>query len=86
MNFLYKGYKMSNFSSIALDLATTSPDRAGVAKRLYDAVARGDTYIILPRNIAPGPLADIWASFDCHAHPWGYKVMLPRALPLQSKL
>jgi hypothetical protein len=77
---------MSNFSSIAVDLATTSPDRAGVVKRLYDAVARGDTYIILARNIAPDLLADIWVSFECHAHPHGYKVMLPLALPLQSKL
>lgn len=69
---------MANFSSIANDLAAvTDRDRAGVAKRLYDAVARGDAYIILARNIAPDLLADIWASFECHAHPCGYKVMLP---------
>jgi hypothetical protein len=85
MNFCKKQHIMSNFSSIAVDLATTSPDRAGVAKRLYDAVARGDTYIILARNIAPDLLADIWASFECHAHPHGYKVMLPLAVT-QSKL
>ena len=85
--------RMSNFAAIYADICElgTRPveharDRAAVARRLYDAIARGDSAIGIGTTVAPDLLADIWASFDVRVHPNGYMVMLPCVPGRTSKL
>jgi phytoene/squalene synthetase len=82
---------MSDFTKIAEDIRVlgTSPrevvrDRADIARRIYDAVARGAPTVAIGLTVPACLLADLWASFDVRVVQGGYLVILPQ--PSLSKL
>lgn len=84
---------MSDFSKIAEDISVlgTSPrevirDRADIARRLYDAVARGLPTVAIGLTVPACLLADLWASFDVRVVQGGYLVILPQQPQPHSKL